>query len=59
MIFLSEAKKAAIAHHIKDADIPKILESERNTFSSFKLIPPVLFWGLIISLLSGAILQKK
>jgi hypothetical protein len=57
--FLSEAKKAAIAHHIKESEIPAILESERKTFSSFRLVPPILFWGLIASLLAGAVLQKN
>ncbi len=57
--FLSEAKKAAIAHNVKDADLQKFLDGERSNFSSYKLIPPVLFFGLIISLLAGAIFQKK
>jgi len=57
--FLSEAKKAAIAHHVKESEIPDILESEKKTFSSFRLVPPILFWGLIASLLAGAILQKN
>lgn len=57
--FLSEAKTAAIAHNFKEADIPAFLEAERSNFSSFKLIPPVIFFGLISSLLSGAIFQKK
>jgi hypothetical protein len=56
--FLSEAKKAAMAHHVKISEIPDIIESERKTFSSFRLVPPILFWGLISSLLAGAILQK-
>lgn len=57
--FLSEAKKAMIAHQIKTEDIPKYLESERGNFSSYKLIPPILFFGLISSLLAGLIMQKK
>jgi len=57
--FLSEAKKAAIAHHVKELEIPDILESEKKTFSSFRLVPPILFWGLIASLLAGAVLQKN
>lgn len=57
--FLSEVKKDAIAHHVKDADMQKFLEAERSNFSSYKLIPPVLFFGLVISLLAGAIFQKK
>ncbi len=57
--FLSEAKKAAIAHNVKESDIPKFLDGERSNFSSFKLVPPVLFFGLISSLLAGAIFSKK
>ena len=57
--FLSEAKKAAIAHHVKEADRVKFLDSERSNFSSYKLIPPILFFGLLFSLLAGAIFQKK
>lgn len=57
--FLSEVKKDAIAHHVKDADIHKFLEAEKGNFSSYKLIPPILFFGLVISLLAGAIFQKK
>jgi hypothetical protein len=56
--FLSEAKKAALAHGQKIEDIPKILDAEKSNFSSFRLIPSILFEGLIISLLSGAIFQK-
>jgi hypothetical protein len=57
--FLSEAKKAAIAHNIKPEEMKKFLEGEKLNFGSFKLIPPVLFFGLIISLLAGALFQKK
>jgi hypothetical protein len=57
--FLSEAKNAAIAHHLKETEIQKFLTEERSNFSSYKLMPPILFFGLIISLLAGAFFQKK
>lgn len=58
--FLSEAKKVLMNDpKVKPADIPKYLEAERVNFSSFKLIPPILFFGLISSLLGGLIMQKK
>ncbi len=57
--FLSEAKKSAIAHHLKEIEITKFLAEERSNFSSTKLVPPIIFFGLISSLLAGAIFQKK
>jgi hypothetical protein len=57
--FLSEAKKAAIAHKLSNMEIAKFLSEEKGNFSSFKLIPPVIFFGLISSLLGSAIFQKK
>lgn len=58
--FLSEAKKALMKDpKVNPLDIPKYLEAERTNFSSFKLIPPILFFGLITSLLAGFIMQKK
>ncbi len=61
--FLSEAKKSmlemAAQNKIKATDIPKYLEGERSNFSSFKLIPPILFFGIISSLLAGGIFHKK
>jgi len=57
--FLSEAKKSLIEHKISDKDIPQYLEAERSNFSSFKLVPPILFFGLISSLLAGMVMQKK
>jgi hypothetical protein len=58
--FLSEAKKAMLEDtKLKPEDYPKYMDSVRENYGSLRLIPPILFWGLIISLLSGAILQKK
>jgi hypothetical protein len=57
--FLSEAKKQMTEDKVKPEDFPKFLDSVRSNYGSFRLVPPVLFWGLIISLLSGALLQKK
>jgi len=59
--FLSEAKNFMLQNpdKFKVEDIPKYLDGERGNFSSFKLIPPILFFGLLVSLLAAAILQKK
>jgi len=57
--FLSEAKKSAAAHHIIEPELSQFLDRERTNFSSFKLIPPILFFGLISSLLAGAVFRKK
>jgi hypothetical protein len=47
------------ADKVKPEDFQKYLDSVRSNYGSFRLVPPVLFWGLIISLISGALLQKK
>ena len=58
--FVSEAKKDIMADkRYKPEELPKQLEGVRANYDSFRLVPPVLFWGLIISLLSGLLLQKK
>ncbi len=57
--FLSEAKNKLIENKVKPQDIPFYLNSERNNFSSFKLLPPVLFFGLISSLITGALMRKS
>jgi hypothetical protein len=57
--FLSEAKKSAIAHQLSESDLTKFLASEKSNFSSFKLIPPIIFFGLISSLLAASAFQKK
>lgn len=57
--FLSEAKRQMTEDKVKPEDFQKYLDSVRANYGSFRLVPPVLFWGLIISLLSGALLQKK
>ncbi len=57
--FLSEAKKSAIAHHLSEADLTKFLAGEKSNFSSFKLIPPIIFFGLISTLLAASAFQKK
>jgi hypothetical protein len=57
--FMSEAKNQMIADKIKESDFPKYLDSIRDNYSSFRLIPPVLFWGLIISLITGGLAKKK
>jgi hypothetical protein len=57
--FMSEAKNQMTADKIKPEDMPKYLESVKGNYGSFRLIPPVLFWGLIISLMAGALFSKK
>ena len=56
--FIAEAKKV-VPPEITAADLPKYMDSVRANYGSFRLIPPVLFWGLILSLIASAILQKK
>ena len=57
--FLSEAKKSEFAKTLSASDLVKFLANERGNFSSFKLIPPIIFFGLISSLLAAASFQKK
>jgi hypothetical protein len=59
--FVSEARKhGETVLKLKDADLTKFMDAERTRLDSFTvIILPILFWGLIISLLAGAILQKK
>jgi hypothetical protein len=58
--FVADAKKyAETVAKIKAEDLPKYLDAERARFGSFKLVPSILFWGLITSLVSGVIFQKK
>ena len=57
--FLSEAKNKLVERKIKPQEIPLYLNAERNNFSSFKLLPPVLFFGLISSLITGALMRKN
>jgi hypothetical protein len=58
--FVAEAKKYAEGTgKIKGEDLTKFLDAEKGRFSSFATIPPILFWGLIVSLISGLIFQKK
>ena len=57
--FLSEAKNQMTADKIKPEDFPRYLDSIRANYGSLRLIPPILFWGLVLSLIAGAILKKK
>jgi hypothetical protein len=57
--FLNEAKNKLIENKVKPQDIPFYLNSERNNFSSLKLLPPILFFGLVSSLISGALMRKS
>ena len=57
--FCSEIKKEGIANKQTQITIGQAIEAQKNSFSSFRLLPPALFSGLIFSLLAGAILQKN
>ncbi|MCW3085439.1 MAG: hypothetical protein JWP12_2805 [Bacteroidetes bacterium] len=58
--FLNEAKTVVMADKkILPADYPQYLDAVRANYGSFRLIPPILFWGLIVSLITGALLNKK
>lgn len=58
--FVADAKRyAETVAKIKPEELSKYLDAERARFGSFKLVPPILFWGLIVSLISGVIFQKK
>ncbi|MBL0328952.1 MAG: DUF4199 domain-containing protein [Bacteroidetes bacterium] len=57
--FLSEAKKSEFAKTLTGDELNKFLVEERSTFNSFKLVPPILFFGLISSLLASAIFRRK
>lgn len=57
--FISEARNSDYAKNMSTSDLSKFLAEERSNFSSFKLIPPIIFFGIISSLIAGAIFQKK
>ena len=58
--FVAEAKRYAESQgKIEGEKLTKFLDAERRGFGSFAVIPPVLFWGLIASLIAGLIFQKK
>ena len=57
--FLSEAKKSDFAKTLTGEELNQFLIAERSTFNSFKLVPPILFFGLISSLIASAVFQKK
>ncbi len=58
--FMAEAKKyGENVLKVKPGDMSKFLDVEKARFSSWAQIPPILFSGGIISLITAAILQKK
>lgn len=57
--FMSEAKNSDFAKTLKESELNEFLVAQRSTFSSWKLVPPILFFGLISSLIASAIFQKK
>ena len=58
--YMSEAKRyGENVLKVKQADMPKFLDGEKARFSSLGQIPPILFWGGIVSLVTAALLQKK
>ena len=57
--FISEAKNSDFAKKLTTTELNEFLVEERSTFSSWKLVPPILFFGLISSLIASAVFQKK
>lgn len=58
--FVAEARKyGETTLKLKGEELSKLMDAERARLGSFTVIPPILFWGLVISLLSGLIFQKK
>lgn len=57
--FISEAKNSDFAKKLSETELNEFLVAERSTFSSWKLIPPILFFGLISSLIASAVFQRK
>lgn len=58
--FVSEAKKyAETTAKLTGEELDKFLDAERGRFGSFAVIPPILFWGLIMSLIAGLLFRKK
>lgn len=57
--FVGEAKKYAIENNKTEIETQQIMDAERNTFSSYRIFLPAIFMGLVLSLLSGALFQKK
>jgi hypothetical protein len=58
--FVAEAKKyGETTLKLEGEQLQKLMDAERSRLGSFTVIPPILFWGLVISLLAGLIFQKK
>lgn len=57
--FISEAKKYCDFKKFTPEETQKYIDFQKSSFSSFRLLPPTLFGGLIVSLLTGALLQKS
>lgn len=58
--FLAEAKKyAETTAKLTGEELEKFLDAEKGRFGSFAVIPPILFWGLIMSLIAGLLFRKK
>ena len=57
--FLAEARKLMETDKVKEEDIGKYLETLKSYFGFFRMFMSTLIMGVIISLLSGAVLRKK
>ncbi len=57
--FLNQAQKTMKEGKVSDEDILKNLEVIRSYFGSFRMLMSTVIMGLILSLLSSAILRKK
>lgn len=58
--FVADAKRyGETIGKVKAEDMSNYLAAERARFGSFKLVPSILFWGLVVSLVAGITCQKK
>ncbi len=57
--FLADARKLMETDKVKEEDIAKYLETLKSYFGFFRMFMSTLLMGVIISLLSGAVLRKK
>ncbi len=57
--FLNEAKKTMQDAKVKEEEIGKNMEVIRSYFGSFRMFMSTVIMGVILSLLSSAILRKK
>jgi hypothetical protein len=57
--YVADAKNQILSQKIKPEDLPKFEEAVRNYFSSFKMFMSTVLMGLVVSLATAGILQRK